>query len=109
MNNLDDDFEQFLQKKWDECQSPDVFDDEDLVTVMSYRIKELMARDFETLMSMMYRLDIDELKIKAALSPHNPAEPSVSLAKIIIERQKKRMDTKRKYTQPSLDDFIDFV
>jgi hypothetical protein len=109
MNDVEEDFEQFLQKRFNDFQSPDVWDDEDLVTVLSDRITELLARDFETLMSIMYRLDIDELKIKAALSPHNPSDPSVSLARIIIDRQKKRMDTKKRYTQPSLDDFIDFV
>ena len=108
MNELDESLREFLQINRSEKSTLRFEDEANLIATLSQRIKELMAQDFESLMSMMYRLDIDESKIKQALAPGNVEDPSVSLAKIIIERQKRRMETKSKYQQPPLSDFIDF-
>ena len=40
------------------------------------------------LLSLMYRLDIDEHKINLALSPKAIVPPNVGLAHLILERQK---------------------
>ncbi|MCB0686580.1 MAG: hypothetical protein KDC53_08645 [Saprospiraceae bacterium] len=71
--------------------------EEELIDFMSQRIEALLAGDFEALMSMMYRLDVDEAKIRKALAPHNPENPARSLARLIVQRQMKRMATREKY------------
>ncbi len=81
---------------------------QEVVDLLANRISSLMAGDLESLMSMLYRLDVAEDKIQEAFSPDNPVPPNVSLAHLIIERQLRRMKTKQTYQQEPLDDWIDF-
>ena len=107
MSTLDDELSDLMKIKVAPEISETVAGDDQLIAFMSRRIEELMASEFETLMSMMYRLDVDEGQIRLALSPSNPENPATSLARLIVFRQKKRMATKEKYQPPSIDDWID--
>lgn len=109
MSSLDDELDELVQTNLREKLALDPTISDELISIMAERIRELLAGDLEALMSMMYRLDIDEAKIKLAFSKENLEDPAISLAKIIIERQKRRMDTRKKYQQPPLSDFIDFT
>lgn len=109
MSSLDDELDELAQTNLQERLALEHTNNDELISIMAERIRELLAGDLEALMSMMYRLDIDESKIKLAFSKDSVEDPAVSLAKIIIERQQRRMDTKRKYQQPPLSDFIDFA
>ena len=53
----------------------------------------------EMLLSLMYRLDVDERKVAAALSPLAPELPAIAIARLVLERQKQRIFTKQKYKQ----------
>ena len=106
MSSLDEELDDLVQINLQEKLSTV---NEELISALAERIRELLAGDLEALMSMMYRLDIDEDKIKLAFSKENLEDPAVSLAKIIVERQKKRMVTKKKYQQMPLSDFFDFT
>ncbi len=83
-------------------------DDEEVAKFLALRIDQLMRSNFESLMSMMYRLDISESKIRKVLSPGNPDPPSLGLAKLIIERQKQRNITKKLYKSDPLPDWMNF-
>lgn len=73
--------------------------EKDLLEGIKMRVEELMNEDPRLLFSYMYRLDILEWKIKAALNQSSdPA--SLAFAKLILERQKERHATKLKYKQP---------
>jgi hypothetical protein len=48
-------------------------------------------------MSYLYRLDVLEVKINAVLAPDSPVAPIEGLANLILERQKERIETKRKF------------
>lgn len=72
------------------------------------RIAVLMDTELETLMSILYRLDIDEAKIKVALAPANLAPAHVALAMLIVERQKSRMESKATYRQEPIAGWDDF-
>lgn len=107
MSTLDDELSELMQIQVTPELTETTEGDDQLIDFMSRRIEELMAGEFESLMSMMYRLDVDERKIRKALSPANPENPATSLARLIVLRQKKRMATKKKYQPPSIDDWID--
>jgi hypothetical protein len=55
----------------------------------------------EYLLSLLYRNDVAESKIYDALSPSSPDPANVSLAKLVMERQKQRLETKRQYGKQS--------
>jgi len=81
---------------------------ENVQQLLANRIAQLLAGDMESFMSMLYRLDVPEGKIRSALSLSNDEAPNMTLAKLIIERQYQRMVTKRTFKQEPLDDWIDF-
>ena len=60
----------------------------------------------EVLLSLMYRLDIDEKKVEFALSPIAPEPANRGLAMLVLERQKQRVYTKQKYKSEQLDDWF---
>jgi hypothetical protein len=80
-------------------------DDEALFQILTDQIAYLIQHRFEFLMSLMYRLDIEEMKIHQALAPDSPEPANVAIARLVIERQVKRMETKEKYKQDPLPDW----
>ncbi len=108
MSTLNDELSELLETDVDGQLEKVETNAEELILFMSRRIEQLLERSPDTLMSMMYRLDINEEKIKMALSPTNPENPAIGLARLIVDRQRQRMETKKKYKQPPLDDWADF-
>ena len=79
------------------------FGEEQLLEMLADQIAEMIAYRLEFLLSLMYRLDIDEHKVNHALSPFANDPPNVGLAKLVLERQKRRVRTKMEYKQEEID------
>lgn len=79
--------------------------DEQMIHVISERVEELMERNIELLMSYLYRLDVAEAKINAALDLSAIIPPHVGIATLIWQRQKQRIETKKKYKQDPIDNW----
>ena len=73
---------------------------EDLLNHIEERVQHFLAYDRGLLLSYMYRLDIEEKIIEKALMNQNEEPISLTLAKLILERQIKRLETKKKYGSP---------
>lgn len=69
--------------------------DEELLTVLTTRIEDLLANDTDMLMSLLYRLDVEEKPILEALHPSATESPARGLARLVLERQKQRTASKR--------------
>jgi hypothetical protein len=78
--------------------------EEGLLRLLEDQIAYYIERKIDFLLSSMYRLDISEKLVREALSPSNPVPANVALAKIVLERQKQRIYTKRFYKQPKIED-----
>lgn len=76
----------------------------ELLLLLADQVSYMIEHRMEHLLSLMYRLDIDEAKVNFALSPLSPEPPALGLAKLVLERQKKRILTKSAYKTPPLDD-----
>lgn len=91
------------------CQSLEIQPDETfldekmLFEALKIKISELLAYRPAYLFTLMYRIDISEKDVKAALSPSGKEEPAEVLARLIIERQKERIAAKNEYKQPPID------
>ena len=72
----------------------DLKNEEALVQVLSVKIGDMLERQPEQLMSLLYRLDVLEEKIIPAMHPDAPEPANVGLARLVIERQKQRISTK---------------
>lgn len=76
--------------------------EEDLLRALVDHLDYLIDRRMEWLLSLMYRMDIDEAKVQAALLPTAPEPANIGLARLILERQKRRIYTKQKYRPEDL-------
>lgn len=74
------------------------FDEEEMLGVISLRVAELLRGDPDLLMSYLYRLDVEEKKINIALES-SLVPVHMTFAKLIWDRQKQRIITKKKYKQ----------
>ncbi|MEN0047694.1 MAG: hypothetical protein AAF806_11600 [Bacteroidota bacterium] len=77
--------------------------EEAMLDWMSDYVAYLIESRLEYLMSTMYRMDISEAAVQKALSPLNSEPANVTVARLIIERQKQRVFTKGFYKQEELD------
>lgn len=84
-----------------EVSVPAEADEQQLLSAIVDRVTWMLRCDKDLLMSYLYRLDVLEHKINAALMPGNPLSAEEALGLLIFERQKERVETKKKYkTEP---------
>lgn len=74
-----------------EGQKP-FLDEAAFLRLLESRVGKLLAEQPDLLWSFLYRLDVDESKIRMALQP--PTDAVHALALLILERQKQRVATK---------------
>mgnify|MGYP005853146317 CR=1 FL=1 len=82
----------------------EVLDEAQLLALLSEHIAYLIDHRLEFLLSLMYRLDIDERKVNRALSPGHAEPAQLALARLVLERQQQRILTKQQYRQAPIDD-----
>ena len=80
----------------------DNLSEEELFRLLADHIDWLIERRMEWLLSLMYRMDVDEAKVQAALSPNAPEAANIGLARLVLERQKQRVYTKQNYRPQDL-------
>jgi len=78
-------------------------DEKLIVDAISQRVADMMETNMELLLSYLYRLDIEESKINHALDMGTLTPPHIGIANLIWERQKQRMETKKKYKQDPIE------
>ena len=76
----------------------------ELLQLVAERIAELLENQPEYLMSLLYRLDVLEVKIHPVMRPDAPEPANYGLARLVIERQKQRAETKRTIKPAPLKD-----
>ncbi|MBX2892923.1 MAG: hypothetical protein KF734_18580 [Saprospiraceae bacterium] len=82
--------------------------EEELIALLAERIAEMLERQPEYLMSMLYRLDVLEKKIVPVMRPDAPEPANWGLARLVLERQKERLETKRTVKIEPLEDMKDW-
>ena len=61
-------------------------------------INDLINHDFNNLLQILYRIDVDEKKLKAALNANPQVDAASIVADKIIERQLEKIATKKKFS-----------
>lgn len=67
---------------------------EKLTLWLTGEIRVLIERDFQGLLNILYRIDVNEDKAKLAFAGNDPAK---GIAKLIIERELQKVATREKY------------
>jgi hypothetical protein len=79
--------------------SEDILSEEALIQIISAQIDYLIKNETERLFAILYRLDIDERSVRFALIPAPGNDPPITIAKLIIERQKEKAQSRLLYRQ----------
>ncbi|MCH2084188.1 MAG: hypothetical protein MK226_17460 [Saprospiraceae bacterium] len=86
-------------------KSPDEqLSEEALFQLLADQIAYMIEYRLEFLLSLMYRMDIDERKVNKVLHPAAEDPANIGLAKLVWDRQQQRAFTKKFYKQDQLDD-----
>ncbi|MFZ1705627.1 MAG: hypothetical protein WAT79_14855 [Saprospiraceae bacterium] len=80
--------------------SGDKMKEDEMLHLIIDRVEAYLQYDRGLLLSYMYRLDIKESDIEKALFEQGDEPISFALATLILKRQLKRVETKKKYGQP---------
>lgn len=70
-------------------------------------INELINTDFHALVQLLYRIDVDEIKLKQLLKTHANTDSASIVADLIIRRQLQKIETKKQGSggeEPGPDD-----
>lgn len=65
-----------------------------LKSLLRERIEFLLDHDFEKLLSLLYRIDVDETKAKAALIEKSDTKPAEVFAELILQRLIQKAQTR---------------
>lgn len=85
---------------------PTVFENysnQDVENKLSVYINELIDKDFNRLVNLLYRIDISEEKLKLALKNEDKSHSSgKTIAKLIIERQLQKLEFRKKFSKKNI-------
>ena len=85
-------------------QLPEQLSFEELRRLLQQEINQLIQGGFQKLVSILYRVDVNERKLKYLLQENVGEDAAVIIADLIIERQLQKIKSRREYTQR--DDII---
>lgn len=87
-----------LKKDFDLPELKESYDEEQAIVFLSKAVSQLLDRDFERLLQICYRIDLGEEKLKKILHESEPDQVSSDLAKALWERQKQKIEIRKRYS-----------
>ena len=72
---------------------------EDFENKLASVIDDLIANDFGRLVQILYRLDISEKRLKELLAAQQGRDASIVIARLIIEREKQKIESRKNFRQ----------
>lgn len=77
--------------------------DADLLEQLSTYLNELINRDFNAVVQILYRMDVSEIKVRQKLANPLPGETAGSiLAHLLIQRELEKMKWRERYKNGEL-------
>lgn len=74
------------------------FDEEKAIEFLAKIIRQMLDREFERLLQICYRIDLGEEKLKRILHESEPDQVAPDLARALWERQKMKVEIRRRYS-----------
>lgn len=87
-----------LQKDFDFPEKIEEFNEIKAIEMLTKIISFMLDREFEKLLQVCYRIDLGEEKLKHILHLSEPDAIASDLAKALWERQKMKVEIRRKYS-----------
>ena len=76
---------------------------EDILQQLARLINDLIVHDFERLIRILYRVDVDERKLKKMLHDHPQQDAGILIAELLIDRQLQKEHFKKTFSKDSND------
>jgi len=76
---------------------------EEMRLQLQHSIAAMIATDFERLVNILYRIDVNERKLKFLLQENVGADAAVIIADLVIERQMQKIASRRQYSRNDED------
>jgi len=67
------------------------------------KVNELIVTDFEKLVGILYRLDVNENKIKGFLDQHTNKDAAEIIVNLMLERELEKRKSRRQYSRRDND------
>lgn len=96
--SLEKDAYSLFQKDLELPEVNEGFDEQKALFIIEKAISILLDRNFERLLQICYRIDLKEEKLRKILHEAAPDEISGELAKALWERQKMKIEIRRRYS-----------
>jgi len=68
------------------------------------RVNQLILNDFEQLVSLLYRLDVSEAKIKELLQSYPQEDAALIIADLVIDREAEKIKSRREWRGKKYDE-----
>jgi len=76
---------------------------EEQVNMLIDAVNRLLLHDFDRLVAILYRVDVDELKLKQLLKERADEDAARIIVMLLIERQEQKIRTRQKFSNPPED------
>ena len=74
-----------------------------LFAEIAQKVNELLLDDFNRLVSLLYRFDVSEEKLKQLLQQNPSVDAGVLIANLLIERAAAKTESRKNYQHPPVD------
>ena len=71
---------------------------QELHKYLTIAIGSMLDREFNKLLNLLYRVDIEESLVAEALRAEKPSEVASELARLVIDREMKKVESRKKYS-----------
>lgn len=72
---------------------------EEIRSTVANQVNHLINTDFEKLVSLLYRIDVSEPKMRALLQHKQGEDSAEHIADLIIERQLQKIESRKKFSK----------
>jgi hypothetical protein len=79
----------------------DLLKNDDFLCQLSAEINQMILTNFESLVQLLYRIDVSEMKLKSILKEQPNEDAGKIIAHLIVERQMQKIILKKQPTQSS--------
>ncbi len=80
---------------------PEVISEEQLLQRLSFFINDLIQNDIQNLVTILYKVDVNENKLKQLLLENAGEDTALIIAALIIERQLQKIETRKQFSSKS--------
>ena len=87
---------QIINKQIDINLTDDISNHE-LIQKLTAFINDLILNDFQRLITILYRVDVDEKKLKSILKENTGTDAGEIIATLIIEREIEKIETRKQF------------